>query len=79
MRPKVTKWKMLEFSNQAGSLDLTFVFALDEVFAALVLREELELLGVNGSSAFLADQLDSILVLHPQLNKSCSHKYWSSA
>jgi len=41
--------------NPGDSLNLTFIFPLDEIFAALVLSEELQLLSVDGSTAFLAD------------------------
>jgi len=41
--------------NLGDSLNLTFVFPLDEIFAALVLSEELQLLSVDGSTTFLAD------------------------
>jgi len=50
-------WNLLEFSptDLDGSLDLTFIFPLDEIFAALVLCQELQLFGVDGSTAFLAN------------------------
>ena len=67
----------LEFSHQADSLNLTLIFPLDEIFAALVLCKELQLFGVDGSTTFLTDQLDGILRIYLlSLNPLSSNLYF---
>jgi len=60
-------------------LYLALVLPLDEILASLVLGEELQLLGVDGTTSLLSDQVHRILVLHPQLNQCCCYQHRSPA
>jgi len=60
-------------------LDLTLVPSLDEILLSFVLGQELELLGVDGAAALLADILNSVLVLHAELDEGDGDECGGSA
>jgi len=60
-------------------LYLALVLPLDEILAPLVLGEELQLLGIDGTTSLLPDQVHRVLVLHPQLNQCCCYQHRSPA
>jgi len=60
-------------------LNLAFVSSLNEIFASLILRKELELFGINRTSPFLSNEVNSILVFHSQFDESSGHKNRGSA
>lgn len=57
------------------SLDQALVLVLAKILSALVLGQELQLSAVDGPATLFADQFDSILVLHAQLNESNGYKH----
>jgi len=54
-------------------LNLAFVSSLNEIFASLILRKELELFGINRTSPFLSNEVNSILVFHSQFDECSGH------
>ena len=52
---------------------------LDEILAPLILGEELQLLGIDGTASLLPDQVHRVLVLHTQLNQCCCYQHGSPA
>ncbi len=50
-------------------LDLAFALAFEEVLAALVPGQELQLPGVDGAPALAPDHVDRVLVLHAELDE----------
>jgi len=60
-------------------LYLALVLPLDEILAPLILGEELQLLGIDGTASLLPDQVHRILVLHTQLNQCCCYQHRSPA
>lgn len=60
-------------------LYLALVLPLDEILAPLILGEELQLLGIDGTASLFSDQVDRVLVLHTQLNQCCCYQHRSPA
>ena len=52
---------------------------LDEILAPLILGEELQLLGIDGTASLFPDQVHRVLVLHTQLNQCCCYQHGSPA
>jgi len=60
-------------------LYLALVLPLDEILAPLILGEELQLLGIDGTASLFSDQVDRVLVLHSQLDQCCCYQHRSPA
>jgi len=60
-------------------LYLALVLPLDEILAPLILGEELQLLGIDGTTSLLSDQVDRVFILHTKLNQCCCYQHRSPA
>lgn len=60
-------------------LYLALVLPLDEILAPLILGEELQLLGIDGTASLFSDQVNRVLVLHTQLDQCCCYQHRSPA